>query len=215
MEREPGVAAYLLGGLAGPRRGRAAAAAGRAGSRRGAGRADRADRRRELRAARAARGRGARRGRAIAGRGSVRQSRGPPPCARRWSRSRRSRSPASLNRLDDEAAWQARERLFDRCANVVIASLGGRSPPNAPGRCASAGWPGSAARSKTRSRRSYELASAATKSITGARRRAGLAPAAGGAAGRARGGARLGSPASTMPRAGAGATSCWRAPPRW
>ena len=42
MEREPGVAAYLLGGLAGPGDRRTTAAAGRAGSRRGARRAHRA-----------------------------------------------------------------------------------------------------------------------------------------------------------------------------
>jgi dTMP kinase len=72
----------------------------------------------------------------------------------------------SLTRLDDEAAWQARERLFDvaRCANVVMASLGTLSSERAWAlRDRWLGGLGGEIADEIEAR--YELASAVTKSI--------------------------------------------------
>ena len=72
----------------------------------------------------------------------------------------------SLNRLDDEAAWQARERLFDdaRCTNVVMSSLGTLSSERAW--TLRARWlAGLGAAIEDAIEGRYELASAVTRSI--------------------------------------------------
>jgi dTMP kinase len=165
MEREPGVAAYLLGGLAGPG----------------------IDERRQALAERvpdavlaaltmltddASFGLRERLS-AVAPAAAARSLVGIPSSDARASSLRAALEPVapadvalSLSRLDDQAAWQARERLFDveRCADVVMASLGALASERAWG--LRERWlAGLGGKIEDKIEAHYELASAATKSI--------------------------------------------------
>jgi dTMP kinase len=163
MEREPGVAAYLLGGLAGPG----------------------VDERRRLLAERVPDAVAAaltaltddvsfelrERLSAVAPAAVARSLEEVPFDDARAAALRAALEPIapvdvalSLNRLDDEAAWQARERLFDRCANVVMASL--EALPSERAWALRERWlAGLGGKFEDKIEESYELASAATQSI--------------------------------------------------